>query len=183
MAKTILGLVGPIASGKDTVKKYLEKKYSALGCRFSSILRDVLERINLPNSRENMHFVVKLFKFYASFLENFLASFASMIIIFGHNSFNASVDNYFGASITRTHLAIQNCFGGADTRSGRLGNGILFGMSSPNTMARLRSVIINNCMHFVPNLIAMATTSGSANIAGRNNSFIFNDNATGPASS
>ena len=54
MAKTILGLVGPIASGKDTVKKYLEKKYSALGCRFSSILRDVLERINLPNSRENM---------------------------------------------------------------------------------------------------------------------------------
>ena len=54
MAKIILGLVGPIASGKDTVKKYLEKKYGATGCRFSSILRDILERIDLPNSRENM---------------------------------------------------------------------------------------------------------------------------------
>lgn len=54
MLKTILGLVGPIASGKDTVKKYLEQKYDATGCRFSSILRDILERINLPNSRENM---------------------------------------------------------------------------------------------------------------------------------
>ena len=54
MAEIILGLVGPIASGKDTVKKYLEKKYGATGCRFSSILRDILERIDLPNSRENM---------------------------------------------------------------------------------------------------------------------------------
>ena len=53
-AEIILGLVGPIASGKDTVKKYLEKKYGATGCRFSSILRDILERIDLPNSRENM---------------------------------------------------------------------------------------------------------------------------------
>lgn len=52
--KIILGLVGPIASGKDTVKKYLEKKYGATGCRFSSILRDILGRIDLPNSRENM---------------------------------------------------------------------------------------------------------------------------------
>ena len=54
MAKIIIGLVGPIASGKDTVKKYLEKKYGATGCRFSSILRDILVRLDLPNSRENM---------------------------------------------------------------------------------------------------------------------------------
>lgn len=54
MAKIILGLVGPIASGKDTVKKYLGKKHNARGCRFSSILRDILERLDLPNSRQNM---------------------------------------------------------------------------------------------------------------------------------
>ncbi|MEK7107890.1 MAG: hypothetical protein AAB814_01845 [Patescibacteria group bacterium] len=54
MAKIILGLVGPIASGKDASKKYLEKKYGACGCRFSSILRDVLTRVSLPHSRENL---------------------------------------------------------------------------------------------------------------------------------
>ncbi len=54
MAKIIFGLVGPIASGKDTVKKYLQQKYRAEGCRFSTILRDVATRISLPNSRENL---------------------------------------------------------------------------------------------------------------------------------
>ena len=54
MAKIILGLVGPIASGKDTVKKYLESKYKAENCRFSTILRDVLNRIEVPIDRENL---------------------------------------------------------------------------------------------------------------------------------
>ena len=54
MAKVILGLVGPLASGKDTVKKYLESKYKAENCRFSTILRDVLRRIDVPVGRENL---------------------------------------------------------------------------------------------------------------------------------
>lgn len=54
MAKVIFGLVGPIASGKDTVKKYLESKYKAQNCRFSTILRDVLNRIEVPVERENL---------------------------------------------------------------------------------------------------------------------------------
>lgn len=54
MAKMILGLVGPIACGKDTVKKYLENRYNAESCRFSSILRDILSRIKVPTSRENV---------------------------------------------------------------------------------------------------------------------------------
>jgi|SRR3989338_8505779 len=54
MAKIIFGLVGPIASGKDTVKKYLESKYKAENCRFSTILRDVLRRIDVPVGRENL---------------------------------------------------------------------------------------------------------------------------------
>jgi len=54
MAKIILGFVGQIASGKDVSKKYLEKKYGAQSCRFSTILRDVLTRIGVEIKRENL---------------------------------------------------------------------------------------------------------------------------------
>ena len=54
MAKIIIGLVGPQASGKGTVKKYLVEKYNAEDCRFSTVLRDVLDRINIEKSRENL---------------------------------------------------------------------------------------------------------------------------------
>ena len=52
--KIILGLVGPIAAGKGTIATYLEQKYSASTYRFSSIMRDLLIRLHLPLSRENL---------------------------------------------------------------------------------------------------------------------------------
>lgn len=52
--KIILGLVGEIASGKGTVAKYLEKKYKASFYRFSTILRDILNRLYLEMTRENI---------------------------------------------------------------------------------------------------------------------------------
>ena len=52
--RIILGFVGPIASGKGTACEYLEQKYSAVKFRFSTILRDILDRIYLDQSRENM---------------------------------------------------------------------------------------------------------------------------------
>lgn len=54
MAELILGLTGPIACGKGTVKKYIIEKYGAQDCRFSTILRDVLGRIDIPTSRDNL---------------------------------------------------------------------------------------------------------------------------------
>lgn len=54
MPKIILGFTGHIASGKDVCKKYLEKKYNAKSFRFSTILRDVLNRLDIPTSRDNM---------------------------------------------------------------------------------------------------------------------------------
>jgi len=54
MSKIIIGLVSQQAGGKETAKNYLIEKYGANGHRFSTILRDVLNRLYLPVSRENM---------------------------------------------------------------------------------------------------------------------------------
>jgi dephospho-CoA kinase len=52
--KIILGFVGPIAAGKGTACQYLKEKYGANTYRFSSILRDIVDRLYLPQSRENL---------------------------------------------------------------------------------------------------------------------------------
>lgn len=54
MAKIIIGLTGLIASGKGTVKKYLVEKHGAKDCRFSTILRDILNRLDLQVNRDNL---------------------------------------------------------------------------------------------------------------------------------
>lgn len=52
--KIILGLAGEMASGKGTAAKYAVAKYSAKTRRFSTMLRDVLDRLSLEQSRDNM---------------------------------------------------------------------------------------------------------------------------------
>lgn len=54
MGKIILGLVGEIASGKDTVGRHLVKKYGAKVISFSDPLRDTLDRFYLPKTRLNL---------------------------------------------------------------------------------------------------------------------------------
>ena len=54
MAKIIFGLVGTLASGKGAVKQRLIERYKAEDCRFSTILRDVLNRLDVPTTRENL---------------------------------------------------------------------------------------------------------------------------------
>lgn len=50
----ILGLAGEIASGKGTAAGYLVKKYGGSSHRFSTMLRDILDRLYLGQNRENM---------------------------------------------------------------------------------------------------------------------------------
>jgi dephospho-CoA kinase len=57
--KIIIGLVGQIACGKGTVAEYLVNKYGAITYRFSTPLRDVLNRLYLEITRENMQNVSK----------------------------------------------------------------------------------------------------------------------------
>ncbi len=50
----IIGLVGEIASGKTTATDYLVEKYGAEPYKFSSMLRDILSRLHLETTRENL---------------------------------------------------------------------------------------------------------------------------------
>ncbi|NCN07220.1 AAA family ATPase [Candidatus Falkowbacteria bacterium] len=52
--KIIIGLVGEMVSGKDTVADYLAKKYKSKTISFSQPLRDILDRLYLPQTRINM---------------------------------------------------------------------------------------------------------------------------------
>ncbi len=54
MAKLIIGLTGEMASGKTFSTKYLAKKFNAESYRFSTPLRDVMARLYLTETRENM---------------------------------------------------------------------------------------------------------------------------------
>ncbi|PKM87488.1 hypothetical protein CVU83_02955 [Candidatus Falkowbacteria bacterium HGW-Falkowbacteria-2] len=54
MPKLVLGFVGKLASGKAVCQRYITEKYKADNTKFSTSLRDVLNRLYLPVSRENM---------------------------------------------------------------------------------------------------------------------------------
>lgn len=54
MAKMVLGLAGEMASGKGTVAEYIQKKCNTSSHRFSTMLRDVLDRLHLEQSRDNL---------------------------------------------------------------------------------------------------------------------------------
>lgn len=53
MPHVIIGLVGRQGSGKGTAAKILQEKYGAELFRFSAILRDIITRLAVPESREN----------------------------------------------------------------------------------------------------------------------------------
>ena len=52
--KIILGFVGDLASGKGTICQYLKEKYNVPSYRFSTMLRDILDRIYVEKTRENL---------------------------------------------------------------------------------------------------------------------------------
>lgn len=52
--KIILGFVGLIASGKGTACQHLKQNYGADTFRFSTILRDVADRLYLKQNRQNL---------------------------------------------------------------------------------------------------------------------------------
>lgn len=57
MAKIILGFTGLIACGKGTAAKYFADNYNADTFRFSTMLRDVMDRLYIPQTRENFQII------------------------------------------------------------------------------------------------------------------------------
>ena len=54
MPKLILGIAGEMGSGKGTIAKHIIQQHKGTSHRFSTILRDVLDRLYLEQSRENI---------------------------------------------------------------------------------------------------------------------------------
>jgi len=52
--KIILGLAGEMASGKGAVTDFIVKNHNAKNFRFSTILRDISNRLYLEETRENL---------------------------------------------------------------------------------------------------------------------------------
>ena len=54
MAKRIIAFTGQCASGKGTAAAYFVKNHAAVVFKFSTMLRDIMDRLYLPHSRENL---------------------------------------------------------------------------------------------------------------------------------
>lgn len=52
--KIVIGIVGENSSGKTTMTNYICETYGAVSFRFSDMLGDMLKRIYLPSTRENL---------------------------------------------------------------------------------------------------------------------------------
>jgi uridine kinase len=62
MAKLILGLAGEMSSGKGTIASHICSEYKASTHRFSTIMRDVLDRLYLEQSRKNMQILSEILR-------------------------------------------------------------------------------------------------------------------------
>ena len=60
--KIIFGFVGQIASGKGAATNHLKEKYEAKSYRFSTMLRDVVDRIYIEQNRENLQKISRVLR-------------------------------------------------------------------------------------------------------------------------
>lgn len=57
MAKLILGLAGEMGCGKGTIAKHIVGEHKGSSHRFSTVLRDVLDRLHIEQSRDNLQII------------------------------------------------------------------------------------------------------------------------------
>jgi len=69
--KIVIGIIGEIGSGKGAAARYFHEKYGSENFRFSTMLRDIMRRLHLPETRENMQTVSTMLR--QTFGEDLLA--------------------------------------------------------------------------------------------------------------
>ena len=79
MKKIILGFSGLMASGKGTAAKYVQEAYGASTYRFSTMLRNTLDRFYLPHTRDNLINISEVLR--QTFGEDMMAKTMPMIPI------------------------------------------------------------------------------------------------------
>jgi len=104
-----------------------------------------------------------------------------MVIHFGHHPLDAGGDNHFGADVTRHHFAIYCGAVQADTEAGRLHHRVLFRVRRADTVHRLATIFIDNCVEVMPYVVAVRQPWRRTDVASGNNSFISGNHATAPA--
>jgi dephospho-CoA kinase len=62
MARIIIGLAGEMACGKGTVTKHVTEKYKGISHRFSTMLRDVMNRLYIEQNRDNISKISTVFR-------------------------------------------------------------------------------------------------------------------------
>ena len=75
MQKIIIGFIGKLSVGKGTACAYLAEKYGSKTIMFSQSLRDILARIYLPHTRENMQKLSQVLR--EHFSQDILANIAA----------------------------------------------------------------------------------------------------------
>lgn len=60
--KIVLGFVGDLAAGKGTICKYLKEQHGVNAYRYSTMLRDVMKRLYIPESRESLQQLSKILR-------------------------------------------------------------------------------------------------------------------------
>ena len=75
MNKIIIGFIGKLSSGKGTACSYLVEKYQAQIVMFSQSLRDILDRVYLSHTRENMQKLSQILR--EHFSQDILANIAA----------------------------------------------------------------------------------------------------------
>jgi dephospho-CoA kinase len=60
--KIVIGIVGEIASGKGVAAKYLQDRYGGVVFKFSTVMRDVLKRLYVAQSRENLQSLSRILR-------------------------------------------------------------------------------------------------------------------------
>src|SRR3989344_5307880 len=56
----VVGIVGPIGSGKDTIAEYIAKKYKFTSISYRDIVKEITEKEGLEPNRENMQKVARV---------------------------------------------------------------------------------------------------------------------------